>query len=224
MNPQFQPISTVIHASDLSINKVLKNTYLLLGMTMLFSAATALFSMSINAHPNPIIFLVGWFGLLFLTSKLQDSIWGVVSCFAFTGFAGYFLGPILNMYIHGFSNGSQLVLTSLGATGAIFLALSAYVITTRRDFTFMGGFLFIIASAAFLAGLANLFFQLPLLQVVVAGAFAVVSSAYILFTTSAIIQGGERNYIMATVSLFVSLFNLFLSLLQILSFFAGRKD
>jgi modulator of FtsH protease len=128
------------------------------------------------------------------------------------------------MYIHGFSNGSQLVLTSLGATGAIFLALSAYVITTRRDFTFMGGFLFIAAAAAFLAGLANLFFQLPLLQVMIAGAFAVISSAYILFTTSAIIQGGERNYIMATVSLFVSLFNLFLSLLQILSFFAGKRD
>lgn len=223
MNPQFQS-TAIIQASDLSINRVLKNTYLLLGMTMLFSAATALFSMSINAHPNPILFIVGWFGLLFLTTKLQNSVWGVVSCFAFTGFAGYFLGPILNMYIQGFSNGSQLVLTSLGATGAIFLALSAYVITTRRDFTFMGGFLFIAVAAAFLAGLANLFFQLPMLQLVVSGAFAVISSGYILFTTSAIIQGGERNYIMATVSLFVSLFNLFLSLLQILSFFAGRKD
>lgn len=223
MNPQFQS-TAIIQASDVSINRVLKNTYLLLGMTMLFSAATALFSMSINAQPNPILFIVGWFGLLFLTTKLQDSVWGVVSCFAFTGFAGYFIGPILNMYIQGFSNGSQLVLTSLGATGAIFLALSAYVITTRRDFTFMGGFLFIAIAAAFLAGLANLFFQLPLLQLVVSGAFAVISSGYILFTTSAIIQGGERNYIMATVSLFVSLLNLFLSLLQILSFFAGRKD
>ncbi len=223
MNSQFQPMA-VIHASDVSINRVLRNTYMLLGMSLLFSAACALFSMSINAHPNVLIFFVGWFGLLFLTTKLQNSIWGVVSCFAFTGFAGFMLGPILNMYIQGFSNGGQLVLTSLGATGTIFIGLSAYVITTRRDFSFMGGFLFIGILAAFLAGIANIFLQIPLLQVVISGAFAVVSAGYILFTTSMIIQGGERNYIVATVSLFVSLFNLFISLLQILSFFAGRRD
>jgi modulator of FtsH protease len=223
MNPQFQPMA-LIQASDVSINRVLRNTYTLLGMTMLFSALTAFFSMSINAQPNFILVLAGMFGLMFLTTKLQNSPWGIVSCFAFTGFLGYTIGPILNQTIHGFSNGSQLILTSLGATGAIFLALSAYVITTRRDFTFMGGFLFIAVSAAFLAGIANIFFHLPLLQLAVSGAFAIISSGYILFTTSLIIQGGERNYIMATMSLFISLFNLFLSLLQILSFFAGRKD
>lgn len=223
MNSQYQPMA-MIQASDVSINRVLKNTYILLGMTMLFSAITAYFSMSVNAQPNFLLTLVGMFGLLFLTTRLQNSVWGIVSCFAFTGFLGYTLGPILNMTIHGFSNGAQLIMTSLGATGLIFLALSAYVITTRRDFTFMGGFLFIAVTAAFLAGIANIFFHLPMLQLIVSGAFAVISSGYILFTTSLIIQGGERNYIMATVSLFVSLFNLFLSLLQILSFFAGRRD
>ncbi len=223
MNPQFQPMA-MIQASDLSIGRVLKNTYILLGMTMLFSAITAYFSMSVNAQPNFILTLAGMFGLLFLTTRLQNSVWGIVSCFAFTGFMGYTLGPILNMTMHGYSNGAQLIMTSLGATGLIFLALSAYVITTRRDFTFMGGFLFIAVTAAFLAGIANIFFHLPVLQLAVAGAFAVISSGYILFTTSLIIQGGERNYIMATVSLFVSLFNLFISLLQILSFFAGRRD
>jgi modulator of FtsH protease len=223
MKPLFQPMAA-IQASDVAVNRVLRNTYILLGMTMLFSAVTALFAMRINAQPNILIFFAGWFGLLFLTTKLQNSAWGIVSCFAFTGFLGYTMGPILNHYIHGFSNGSQLVLTSLGSTGLIFVALSAYVITTRRDFTFMGGFLFIAITAAFFAGLANLFFQLPLLQLLVSGVFAVISSGYILFTTSLIIQGGERNYIMATMSLFISLFNLFLSLLQILSFFAGRRD
>lgn len=223
MNSQFQPMA-MIQASDVSINRVLKNTYVLLGMTMLFSAITAYFSMSINAQPNFLLTIVGMFGLLFLTTRLQNSAWGIVSCFAFTGFLGYTLGPILNLTIHGFSNGSQLIMTSLGATGLIFVALSAYVITTRRDFTFMGGFLFITVTAAFLAGIANIFFQLPMLQLAVSGAFAVISSGYILFTTSLIIQGGERNYIMATMSLFISLFNLFISLLQILSFFAGRRD
>ncbi|MBX9587206.1 MAG: Bax inhibitor-1/YccA family protein [Gammaproteobacteria bacterium] len=223
MNPQFQPMAT-IQASDVSINRVLKNTYMLLGMTMLFSAITAYFSMSINSQPNFILTLVGMFGLLYLTTRLQNSVWGIVSCFAFTGFMGYTIGPVLNMTIHGYSNGAQLIMTSLGSTGLIFLALSAYVITSRRNFTFMGGFLFIAVTAAFLAGIANIFFNLPMLQLIVSGAFAVISSGYILFTTSLIIQGGERNYIMATVSLFVSLFNLFISLLQILSFFAGRRD
>lgn len=223
MNPQFQQLA-VIQASDVAINRVLRNTYLLLGMSLIFSALGALISMSMDLRPNILVFFVGWFGLLFLTAKLQDSAWGLLSCFAFTTFAGVMLGPILNMTIHGFSNGSQLILTSLGATGTIFIGLSLYVVTTRRDFSFMGGFLFIGILAAFIAGIANIFLQIPLLQVIISGAFAVVSAGYILYTTSLIIQGGERNYIVATVSLFVSLFNLFISLLQILSFFAGRRD
>lgn len=223
MNPQFQQMA-IIQASDVAVNRVLRNTYMLLGMSLLFSALGAFVSMSLNLHPNILVFFAGWFGLLFLTTRLQDSAWGVVSCFAFTTFAGVMLGPILNMTIHGFTNGSQLILTSLGATGTIFLGLSMYVVTTRRDFSFMGGFLFIAILAAFIAGIANIFLQLPMLQVIISSVFAVVSAGYILFTTSMIIQGGERNYIVATVSLFVSLFNLFLSLLQILSFFAGRRD
>ena len=227
MNQNLQTLP-MIYASDVSINRVLRNTYMLLSMTLLFSAAMAVYSMSIHFQPSGfaslILFIGGWFGLLFLTQALRNSVWGVVSCFAFTGLAGFMLGPILNMYTTQYSNGGQLVMTALGSTGLIFLALSAYVITTRKDFSFMGGFLAMAACAAFLCSLAGLFFNIPVFQVAISGAFALISAGYMLFTTSLIIQGGERNYIMATVSLFVSLFNLFISLLQILSFFAGRRD
>lgn len=225
MNLQTMPM---IYASDVSINRVLRNTYMLLSLTLLFSAAMAYYSMSIHfqltGFASTLLFFGGWFGLLFLTQALRNSVWGIVSCFAFTGLAGFMLGPILNMYTTQYSNGGQLVMTALGATGLIFFALSTYVLTTRKDFTFMGGFLMIAASALFLCSLAGLFFNMPVFQVAISGGFALISAGYMLFTTSLIIQGGERNYIMATTSLFVSLFNLFLSLLNILSYFAGNRD
>lgn len=211
--------------SALATNRVLRNTYLLLGLTFLFSAATASYAMINNAgSPGIILLIVGMYGLMFLTQALRNSIWGLVSIFAFTGFMGYTLGPVLNHYIAAFNNGPQLISTALGGTGVIFFALSGYALSSQKDFSYMGGFLFAAIVAALLASIGGLFFNIPLLQLVVSAAFILISSGMILMQTSEIIHGGERNYIMATISLYVSLFNLFISLLQILSAFAGNKD
>jgi len=211
--------------SILSTHSVLRNTYFLLSLTLLFSAGTAAYAMAINAQsPGIIIFLVGMIGLSFLVSALRNSAWGIAAAFAFTGFLGYMLGPILNMYIQTFTNGSQIIMTALGATGFIFLSLSAYVLTTRKDFSYMGGFLFAAIMVAFIAGIAGIFFHMPMLQIIVSGAFALLSSGFILFHTSQIIHGGETNYIMATVSIYVALFNIFTSLLQLLGAFSGNRN
>ncbi len=210
--------------SALATNRVLRNTYFLLSLTLLFSGASAAFAMMANAKsPGIVITLVGMFGLLFLTRKLRNSAWGLVSIFAFTGFMGYLLGPIINMYLHTYVNGAQLVMTALGGTGVIFLGLSAYAITTRKDFSYLGGFLFVAILVAFLGGIGAAIFNLPMLQLVVSGAFVLLSSALILFQTSLIINGGERNYIMATITLYIAIFNLFVSLLNILGAFSGNR-
>ncbi len=209
-------------AGILATNKVLKNTYLLLSMTLLFSAVTAAAAMALNLpHPGVIITLVGYFGLLFLTTKFSNSALGLVFVFALTGFMGMTLGPILNMYIHAYANGDQLVLTALGGTGVIFLGLSAYALTTRKDFSFMAGFLVVGVMVAFFAGLAALLFSVPALSLAVSAMFILLMSGMILFQTSEIIHGGETNYILATVSLYVSIYNLFTSLLQLLGVFGG---
>jgi modulator of FtsH protease len=206
----------------LATNKMLRNTYMLLSMTLLFSALTAGLSMMMNLpHPGVVITLVGYFGLLFLTTKLRNSAWGLLSIFALTGFMGLTLGPIINMYLHAFTNGSQLVMTALGGTGAIFLGLSGYALTTRKDFSFMRGFLLVGVLVAFLAGLGAIFFTIPALSLAVSAMFIVLMSGMILFQTSEIVHGGETNYIMATISLYVSIYNLFLSLLQLLGVFGG---
>lgn len=218
------PLNTAVRSetSILETNKVLKNTYLLLSMTLLFSAATAALAMALNLpHPGLIITLVGYFGLLFLTTKFSNSAWGIVCVFALTGFMGMTLGPILNMYVKAFSNGHELILTALGGTGAIFLGLSAYALTTKKDFSFMAGFLMVGILVAFLAGIAALVFAVPALTLAVSAMFILLMSGMILFQTSAIIHGGETNYILATVSLYVSLYNLFTSLLQLLGVFGG---
>ena len=211
------------NASAISTNKVLRNTYLLLGMTFLFSAFTAYTSFAAHVRPlHPLFFIVGVYGLMFLTNALKNSIWGLVSVFAFTGFMGYALGPILSFYIAHFSNGPQLVATALGGTGMIFFGLSGYALTTRKDFSYLGGFLFVGVMVAFLAMIANIFFQIPALNLGISAVFMLISSGLILFQTSEIINGGETNYISATVSLFVSIYNLFLSLLNLLGAFSGR--
>jgi modulator of FtsH protease len=207
----------------LATNKVLRNTYLLLSMTLLFSALAAGISASLKLpHPGLIITLVGYFGLLFLTTKFRDSGLGLAFVFALTGFMGYTLGPIISAYLQ-LPNGAQLVMTAMGATGAIFLGLSGYALVSRRDFSFMGGFLAVGILVAFLAGLGAIFFEVPALSLTVSAAFVLLMSGLILYQTSAIIQGGETNYIMATVTLFVSLFNLFTSLLHLLGF-ASSSD
>lgn len=213
------------YQSELARHSVLRNTYFLLSLTLLFSAAMAGVAMKTNAAPlNFIIQLVGMFGLLFLTMALRNSIWGVISIFAFTGFTGYTLGPVMNAYLTEFSNGSQLIFTSLGATGIIFVALSGYVLTTKKDFSFMGGFLFIALLGAILLSLAGMIFNLPMMQIVISGVFVMIFSGYILYNTSQILHNGETNYIMATISLYLDILNLFLSLLRILSYFAGNRN
>ncbi|MEZ5629054.1 Bax inhibitor-1/YccA family protein [Denitromonas sp.] len=205
-------------SSVLATNKVIRNTYMLLSATLLFSALTAGVSMALNLpHPGLIITLVGYFGLLFLTSKLRNSAGGILAVFALTGFMGYTLGPIISHYIN-LPNGTQTVMTAMAATGAIFLGLSGYALTTRKDFSFMGGFLMVGIIVAFLAGLGAIFFSIPALSLTVSAAFVLLMSGLILYETSNIIHGGETNYIMATVTLFVSIFNLFTSLLHLLGF------
>ncbi len=220
---QFNQSVTRNEQSILETNKVLKNTYILLALTLLFSAGTAGLSMSLNLpHPGMIITLVGYFGLLFLTTKLRNSSWGILCVFALTGFMGMTLGPILNMYLNAYSNGHQLIMTSLGGTGVIFLGLSAYALTTKKDFSFMSGFLMVGILVAFLAGIGAMVFNIPALSLGVSAMFIMLMSGMILYQTSAIIHGGESNYIMATVTLYVSLFNLFTSLLHILGAMSGR--
>lgn len=206
----------------LATNKVLRNTYTLLSMTLLFSAATAGISMAMNLpFFNPILTLVGYFGLLFATAKFRNSSLGILFVFLLTGFMGMTLGPILNVYL-ATANGSQLVMTALGGTGVIFLALSGYALTSRKDFSFMGGFLMVGILVAFLGGIGAMIFDMPLMSLAVSGMFVLLMSGLILFQTSNIIHGGETNYIMATVTLYISIYNLFLSLLHLLTAFSGN--
>ncbi|MBL8447249.1 MAG: Bax inhibitor-1/YccA family protein [Zoogloeaceae bacterium] len=209
-------MTTHSEGSLLGTHRVLRNTYTLLALTLAFSALTAGTSMALGLpHPGVILTLVGYFGLLFLTTKFRNSGAGILCVFALTGFMGYTLGPILTHYL-SLANGGQIVMMAMGGTAAIFLALSGYVLATRKDFSFMGGFLLVGVLVAFLAGLGAIFFQVPGLALAVSAMFVLLMSGMILYETSNIIHGGETNYVMATVSLYVTLFNLFTSLLQLL--------
>jgi len=192
-------------------------------MTLLFSAVTAGIAMVTNMpFMGLIVTIGGYFGLLFLTTSLRNSAWGLVSIFALTGFMGLTLGPMVNAYLTFFSNGSQLVMTAMGGTAAIFIGLSAYALTTRKDFSFLGGFLMVGILVGFLAGIGALIFSLPALSLAVSAVFIMLMSGLILYQTSAMIHGGETNYIMATIMLYVALLNLFTSLLHILGAVAGE--
>lgn len=222
MNPVDQlhssTATTARTASVLSSNKVIRNTYLLLSITLLFSAITAGATMALNLpRPGLIITMVGYFGLLFLTNKFRNQSLGIACVFALTGFMGYTIGPLLNMYL-GLPNGGQTVMMAFGATAAIFIALSAYALTSRKNFSYMAGFLTAGILVAFLASLGAFFFEIPALSLTVSAAFVLLMSGLILYQTSEIIHGGETNYVMATLSLFVAIFNLFTSLLQLLGF------
>jgi len=209
--------------ATLATNNVVRNTYMLLSMTLLFSALTAGVSMALNLpHPGLLLTLGGYFGLLFLTSKFGDRALGLAFVFVLTGFMGYTLGPILNAYL-ALPSGGQVVMTAMAATGAIFLGLSAYALTSRKDFSFMGGFLMVGILVAFLAGLGAVFFEMPGLSLAVSAMFVPLMAGLILYETSNIIHGGETNYIMATVTLYVSIFNLFTSLLHLLGFMNGDE-
>jgi modulator of FtsH protease len=205
------------------VNKVLKNTYMLLGLTLAFSALTAAFAMASSAAPvNIWVMLIGFYGLLFLTHKMANSAWGLLCVFALTGFMGYTLGPILGYYMAS-ANGTQLVMTALGGTAFIFFGLSAYALISKKDFSFLSGFMMAGFLVILAAVVANIFLQIPALQLALSAAFMLFSSAAILMQTGAIINGGERNYILATVTLYVSLYNIFISLLNLLTAFGGDE-
>ena len=196
--------------SLLKTHKVLRNTYFLLALTLAFSSIVAAISMSLNLpRPGLIMMLAGFYGLLFLTHKFADSGLGILATFAFTGFLGYTVGPILNVYVG--AGLSDLVVLALGGT-------AAYVLTTKKDMSFLSGMLFALFIVLLVGMIASFFFNLPALHVALSGLFVIFSSAAILYETSNIIHGGETNYIRATVSLFVSIYNLFISLLNLLSF------
>jgi len=209
---------------DDNARRVLRNTWNLLAMTLLFSAGTAAVAMVNNwAPPNIWLLLIGYFGLLFLTNALRNSVWGIVSCFALTGFMGLTIGPIVNAYTTMFSNGSEIVMAAMGTTGVAFVGLSGFAMVTKKDFSFLGPMLFVGILVAFVASLIAVFFNMPALSLAVSGMFTLLMCGLILFQTQQIIRGGETNYIMATVTLFVSIYNLFLSLLQLFGFFFGEE-
>jgi modulator of FtsH protease len=209
-------VGSSVSTSALSTNKVLRSTYLLLGATLAFSALMAGTAMALNLPHFGLFTILIYFGLLFAVHKTQNSGWGILWTFALTGFLGLTLGPILNAYLTMLPNGSQIVMTALGTTAIAFLGLSAYAVTSKRDFSFMGGFLMIGAIGAFVLGLVAYFFNMPTLSLVVSGMFLIVSGGLMLYQTSEIVRGGETNYITATVTLYVSIYNMFLSLLHIL--------
>ncbi|AJE21418.1 Bax inhibitor-1/YccA family protein [Azotobacter chroococcum] len=202
-------------AEQLEVSRVLRNTYGLLAMTLAFSGVVAYVAQQMKvAYPNIFVVLIGFYGLFFLTVKLRDSAWGLLSTFALTGFMGYTLGPILDRYL-GMPNGGEVVSSAFAMTALVFVGLSAYVLTTRKDMSFLGGFITAGFFVLLGASLAGLFFEISGLQLAISAGFVLFSSVCILYQTSEIIHGGERNYIMATISLYVSIYNLFVSLLQI---------
>ena len=211
-------------------NKVLKNTYILLSMTLLFSAFSAFVSYMMNISVvNPFITLGLYFITLYLTAKNKNNASGIFWVFCLTGVLGFTLGPILNIYMNSLSNGSEIVATALLLTGTIFLSLSADVNYTKKDFSFMGGFVTSGIILAFVASIILLIssmmgYYFPLMMLGISSLFALLMCGLILFQTSAIIHGGEDNYVMATVTLYISIYNLFTSLLHILAAFMGGDD
>lgn len=209
--------------STLAVNKVLRNTYTLLAMTLAFSAVVASISTMMNLpYPGLIITLVAYFGLLFGIHKTKDSGMGIVLTFALTGFLGYTLGPIINMAL-SMPGGGEMVATALGGTALTFFATSAYVLTTKKDMSKLGGLVTAGIIMVFVAMIANLFFQMPALQLAISAIMIPLMAMLIMWQTSEIINGGERNYIMATVTLYVSIYNLFVNLLMLLMAFGGDE-
>lgn len=219
-NQMYQSASTGV---SIEMNKVLRNTYSLLAMTLAWSAVIAGMTAAMNLpHPGLIVSLIGVYGLMFLVYKTADSSAGILSCFAFTGFLGYIMGPLINYAIG--SGGGHLVAYALGGTAVIFFSLSAYVLATKKDMSFMGGMMGALVIVALIAMVANFFLTIPALGLAVSSLFILLAAGMILMQTSEIIHGGETNYIRATVTLFVAIYNLFSSLLHLLLAFAGGDD
>ena len=208
--------------SALATNKVLRNTYALLSMTLIFSAVMAAVGMAMNLGPGMSLGAsIGAIALVwFVLPRTANSSAGIFVVFAFTGLLGLGLGPVLNQYL-ALSNGGQIIMTAAGGTGVIFLGLSAYALTTRRDFSFLGGMLMAGFIVVLLAAVANIFFAIPALSLAISAAVILIMSGFILYDTSRIINGGETNYIMATAGLYLNIYNIFVSLLHILGVLSG---
>jgi modulator of FtsH protease len=218
-----QKASTAEATPVLATNKLIRNTYILLSLTLAFTAIMSAVAMATKMAPmHWLLVLGGYFGLLFLTTYLRNSVWGLASVFALTGFMGLTLGPIISLYLTMFSNGAQLVTMAFGTTAVVFLGLSGYALTSRKDFSFMGGFLMTGILVAFVASLIAVIFSIPALSLAVSAVFVMLMAGLILYQTSEMVHGGETNYIMATIGLYVSIYNMFLSLLQLFGFFGGE--
>lgn len=211
-------------------NKVLRNTYMMLALTMIPTIIGAFVGTSINfsfmaGHPimAALVMFGTMMGLLFAVTALRDSGWGIVALLGFTFVAGVFLGPILQVALH-LKNGAQLIGLAAGGTSVIFFSLATIATTTKKDFSFMGKFLFIGLILLIVASLANMFFQIPALSLTISAIAVMIFSAYILFDVSRIVQGGETNYVMATLSLYLDIYNLFINLLSLLMAFSGERD
>jgi modulator of FtsH protease len=206
--------------SALATNKLMRNTYALLSMTLLFSGAMAGIAIVTNAAPMGLLGLVGMFALLFILQAARNSVWSLPLVFAFTGFMGYSLGPIVNYYL-GMAGGGQIVATAMSMTGIIFLGLSAYAISSKRDFSWMGGMLIAGLLVVIVAAILGIFFHIPGLQLAISAVVVMLMSGFILFDTSRMVHGGETNYVMMTVSLYLNIYNLFTALLHLVGAFSS---
>lgn len=212
---------TTTLSKHMEVSSVLRNTYMLLSMTLVWSAVLAYAGTQVTfSLPLSLGLLVGSLVTLFATLALRNSVWGLPMVFAFTGMMGFSLGPVLQHYL-SLANGGTLIMTAAGMTALIFGALSFYVLTTRKDFSFLGGFLFVGLLVLVLASLVGLFFPMPMLQVALSAVGVLIFSGYVLYDTSKIIHGGETSYISATVSLYLDILNLFLDLLRLVGFFSS---
>ncbi|MBT6276486.1 MAG: Bax inhibitor-1/YccA family protein [Chromatiales bacterium] len=221
MNPS---VHSPVRSSEaiFATNRVLKNTYILLSMTLIFSALMAALSVFVQVSPGTslVCMIASIACLWFVLPRTANSLAGLPVTFLITGLLGFALGPMLTNYL-ALENGPQLIGTALGGTGAIFLALSGYVLMTRKDFSFLGGFLFVGFVVVILAAVGNIFFAIPALSLAISAAIIFIMSGFILFDTSRVIHGGETNYIMATIQLYLNIFNIFVHLLAILGIMGG---
>lgn len=218
--------SDVIYSrpSELETNKVLRNTYMLLSMTLLFSGACAYGAILLNIPAiNPFVFLIGAIGFQFLIHYTANSAFGIIATFLFTGFMGLTAGPFINLIVGTLSNGSHLVMIALGGTGMIFFGLSGFVLTTRKDMSFLSAALVTGSLVALVAVLVSLIFNIPALHLAVCVLFMLIASGMIMYQTSAIVHGGETNYVIATTTLYLSIYNLFMTLLQLLVALLGDR-
>ena len=211
-------------SSALAVNKVIRNTYTLLSMTLFVSALCAVATMVMQVGQGTgFMLFIGGFIMTFVVRKNANSSRGLIAVFIFAALMGAALGPMISIYMQAYVNGSAIVAQALGGTAIIFLSLSGYALTSGKDFNFLGGFIFTGMMVAIVAMIANIFLQIPALSLAISSAVILIMSGFILFDTSRIMNGGERNYIMATVSLYLSIFNIFIHLLNLLGALTGRN-